>query len=76
MSDMPDDVYKNYSIRSEFSLLVEFKQITDAERSQKCGYCPRYNSIYISNEKTSILSIENKTWFLFISDTLVQEALN
>jgi hypothetical protein len=67
MSDMPDDVYKKYYIRSEYSLSVECTAPRYVECDRHCRSCNARNHIEVyagDEEKTSNLSIEYKTWFL------------
>jgi hypothetical protein len=64
MSDMPNEVYKKYSIRSEYSLSVDYKKLTD-EESQHRAYYSRSGRNNVNDEKTSHLSSEYKTWFVF-----------
>jgi hypothetical protein len=71
---MPDDVYKKYSIRSEHSLFVEFKDgIETYRRCDACVHnrCHCYHQytdlVKDTTEKTSNLSAEYKTWFITIT---------
>jgi hypothetical protein len=64
---MPDDVYNKYSIRSEYSLFVEFEDSKKSCESQGWRvFRPHKYSRVPSDDKTSNLSIDLKTWFLFI----------
>jgi hypothetical protein len=62
MSDMPNNVYKKYSIHSECSLFIIL------ESRKECSTCKLYKCLcrHISNDdKTSNHSIDGKIWFLF-----------